>query len=129
MIIACHTARRAMCFVFMPEGALKNANHGAMPDCVAERVGEGELLLDEQHLPLVSQTDEFVFKTRNCVSKTANCAFKMMNFAAVEQDDALELRRGAPTAAGVGSSQIVNQKANQKSRQNNAPFYVVPKEL
>ena len=45
--------RRAMCFVFMPEGATKNANHGAMPDCVAERVGEGELLVDETHLPLL----------------------------------------------------------------------------
>ena len=42
-----------MCFVFMPEGATKNANHGAMPDCVAERVGEGELLVDETHLPLL----------------------------------------------------------------------------
>ena len=39
--------------MFMPEGAKKNANHGAMPDSVAERVGEGELLVDDEHLPLL----------------------------------------------------------------------------
>ena len=57
----CHSAgpnmsfgtRRAMAFVFMPEGALKDENHGAIPDELADRVPVGELLLDDEHLPLL----------------------------------------------------------------------------
>eukprot|EP01051_Picozoa_sp_SAG22_P010877 SAG22_NODE_1007_length_6056_cov_7.409938_4_plen_49_part_00 len=37
----------------MPEGARKNSNHGAIPTAIAERVPEGELLLDPEHLPLL----------------------------------------------------------------------------
>lgn len=45
--------RRAMAFVFMPEGALKNENHGAIPDKLADRVPVGDLLRDNEHLPLL----------------------------------------------------------------------------
>jgi ectoine hydroxylase-related dioxygenase (phytanoyl-CoA dioxygenase family) len=46
-------ARRAMSFVLMPEGARKNANHGAIPRALAERVAAGELLSDDEHLPML----------------------------------------------------------------------------
>ena len=45
--------RRAMSFVFMPQGATQNANHGAIPEAIAERTRPGMLLQDDGHLPLL----------------------------------------------------------------------------
>jgi phytanoyl-CoA hydroxylase len=45
--------RRAMAFVFMPEGAVKDENHGAIPDELVNRVPVGEVLCDDEHLPLL----------------------------------------------------------------------------
>lgn len=51
--------RRAFAILFMPEDAVFNGEHSALPDEVVDRLAKGDLLADDRHLPLLySNKDE-----------------------------------------------------------------------
>ena len=42
-----------MCVLYYPNGALYNANGGALPNHVKETLREGDELRDDEHLPII----------------------------------------------------------------------------
>ena len=50
--------RRAMAMLFMPEGSVYNGRPAALPAEVAARLTVGEVIADDEHLPLIYGRDE-----------------------------------------------------------------------